>query len=225
MLGSRNAYARYVIDHRAQQQFQQHVRNVFHQRFVNVCLHILTWIQVNYCINRHRLKNNGWYKKDIRLQKWIALPADFVANYATLTAKATHVGNRQENADYKLFQPYLDQLLEYNVKKAGFYDKNKPIYDVLLNEYEPGLTQDKTQCLFDELKTACLPLLKAVQSSRCDFKPIQGPFNEQSQWDYSLHLLTLMGFDFSKGKQDKSTHPFTIDIHPNDVRQQPELKS
>ena len=219
-----------AIDHRALQQsfcakyvHQQCVSDEFKQCLATfVDLDSGNLLVNNLCFEEQRLVQE--VHKD--WQQWVALPTEFVAQFAQLTSKATHVWQQaRQESNYKLFQPYLDQIIEFNRQKAGYIAGDKPVYDVLLNEYEPGLTQQATQRLFDELKQACLPLLEAVKTTSLDFKSLKGPFAEQAQWDYTLELLTLMGFDFTKGKQDKSTHPFTIDIHPNDVRVTTRIKS
>lgn len=45
-----------------------------------------------------------------------------------------------------------------------------------------------------------------------------GHFDEQKQWDLGIELLEQMGCDFNAGRQDKSSHPFTIHFNAKDVR-------
>ena len=47
---------------------------------------------------------------------------------------------------------------------------------------------------------------------------MKGIFPKQQQWDFSLHVLRQMGFDFEAGRQDYSEHPFTTSFSPGDVR-------
>jgi carboxypeptidase Taq len=43
-------------------------------------------------------------------------------------------------------------------------------------------------------------------------------FPRQQQWDWGMHLLKHLNFDFDSGRQDISEHPFSTSFHPNDVR-------
>jgi len=45
-----------------------------------------------------------------------------------------------------------------------------------------------------------------------------GSFDPQKQLEFSRHLLEKMGFPFSSGRLDLSTHPFSSTLHPTDNR-------
>ena len=43
-------------------------------------------------------------------------------------------------------------------------------------------------------------------------------FDKDTQWKFGLDLLKQMGYDFEAGRQDISSHPFTINFNSQDVR-------
>jgi carboxypeptidase Taq len=43
-------------------------------------------------------------------------------------------------------------------------------------------------------------------------------YDVQKQWDFGMRVLADMGFDLEAGRQDRSAHPFTVGVHPLDVR-------
>jgi carboxypeptidase Taq len=43
-------------------------------------------------------------------------------------------------------------------------------------------------------------------------------YDEQKQWDFGLEVIRRYGFDFERGRQDKSVHPFTTSFSIGDVR-------
>jgi carboxypeptidase Taq len=45
-----------------------------------------------------------------------------------------------------------------------------------------------------------------------------GEFDEAAQEAFGLVVLRRMGYDFERGRQDRSTHPFTSPLSPGDVR-------
>ena len=49
-------------------------------------------------------------------------------------------------------------------------------------------------------------------------------FDEQKQWDFGLEVIKAFGYDFNRGRQDKSAHPFTNSFGADDVRITTRLK-
>ena len=149
-----------------------------------------------------------------------SLPTEFVSSFSKLTSKAQHVWQvAREKNDFSLFSPYLKQLVEMSKQKAAYIDPEKSAYDVLLNEYEEGITARELTCLFSELRDESVELLKKIKTSTASFKDMSTySYDEQAQWGFGLSVLDKMGYDFKRGRQDKSTHPFTIDMGSDDVR-------
>jgi carboxypeptidase Taq len=74
--------------------------------------------------------------------------------------------------------------------------------------------------MFNDLKNQIVPFLEAIQNSNVKTSPdiTRRHYPSNKQWDFTIEILKTMGYDFDCGRQDKSTHPFTISFHPNDVR-------
>ena len=149
-----------------------------------------------------------------------ALPADFVGKFARTVSESTHVWQQaREQNNFSLFAPSFAELVSLSRQKAAFLDPNKSTYDVLLDEYEPGMTAAVISPLFEELRSKLIPLLKTILAKQAAENPLEGRlFSVQDQWDFGVSILKEMGYDFERGRQDKSTHPFTIHFHPDDVR-------
>jgi carboxypeptidase Taq len=45
-----------------------------------------------------------------------------------------------------------------------------------------------------------------------------GPYDPERQIRFGRLVLTAMGYDFDRGRLDRSAHPFTTGFHPTDVR-------
>jgi carboxypeptidase Taq len=74
--------------------------------------------------------------------------------------------------------------------------------------------------LFEELKTALVPLVTAIteENPPVDDTVLTQAFDEQKQLGFSRQVIAELGFDFERGRQDISLHPFTSSFSPNDVR-------
>src|SRR6266851_3744240 len=93
-------------------------------------------------------------------------------------------------------------------------------YDALLNRTEPGLTTDELEAIFDELKTAIVPLVSDIsrRAEAVDDSVLRRGFDPDQQLSYALETVTKLGYDLERGRQDISTHPFSIAFGPGDVR-------
>ncbi|HWV37908.1 MAG TPA: carboxypeptidase M32 [Vulgatibacter sp.] len=118
------------------------------------------------------------------------------------------------------FAPYLAALVELKREQADAVGHGGERYDALLDDYEPGLTVARLSPLFAELRAGLVPLVTALTDAtpprRWRYEEHRYPV--ERQWDYTIHLLEAIGFDFHSGRQDRSIHPFTDGIDPGDVR-------
>jgi carboxypeptidase Taq len=89
----------------------------------------------------------------------------------------------------------------------------------MIDLYEPDMTVKKLDKIFDDVKRQLLPFLTEVkQKQNIDNSFLQNKFPKDQQWKFGLDVLKSIGFDFSRGRQDISSHPFTIGFGPDDVR-------
>lgn len=149
-------------------------------------------------------------------KKATTLPVDFVSDFSKLVSESQHYWQRaRENQSFNEFAPYLEKVISFSKLKAEYLGYRDCPYDALLNEYERGMTVSMLNPIFDSLKSVTLPLIKQLrQLPRIDLPPI----DFDTQWALGMEMLTLMGFNFDRGRQDLSTHPFTTQFDITDVR-------
>lgn len=160
-----------------------------------------------------------WLKDIKKLEK---IPADQYQAHQELLMKSQHIWQKAKQQDnYELFMPYLQKIVE-NEKEFARYrqENNENIYDILLNDFEPGFLSTQLDDFFKQLKEEIVPLLHKIQKST--YK-IDNSFNNQSydiqkQIDFHRWLANYIGFDFHKGVIKESEHPFTTNFHNKDVR-------
>jgi hypothetical protein len=58
-------------------------------------------------------------------------------------------------ADFSVFAPYLSQWVEISRQKAAYIDPTRPVYDVLLDDYEKGMTTERLDEIFAQVG-ACM---------------------------------------------------------------------
>ncbi len=158
-------------------------------------------------------------KKDFNRFKKI--PQDKYREYIELTSKAESIWEKaKNNNDFSLFSPYLEKILNYKLEFIDYwgYEGNK--YNALLDYYEPGMTVDKLDVIFDELRNYISSLLSRIENTgnNPDNPLLKEEFVLEKQREFCQYLLSEIGYDFKAGRLDESEHPFTIDINPDDVR-------
>jgi carboxypeptidase Taq len=93
-------------------------------------------------------------------------------------------------------------------------------YDVLLGYYDPALAASTLATLFADLRWALVPLAAAIQATarRPDPSWKDREFDIKSQRKLTKTVAAAVGFDFTAGRLDSTTHPFFSPIGPGDVR-------
>lgn len=163
-------------------------------------------------LSEQRYINNllkNYYKK-------VNVPNDFYIEYTEFLHKSTIVWEEaKKNNDYNIFKPYLEKVIELTKKYYSYINFDGDLYDVMLNEYEAGLTSDDIDKLFSELKEKILPIIPK-EVGLTGFIKINA--SESDVMKCAEFLLDYIGFDMNKGKLGFYPHGFTEKIGNNDVR-------
>ncbi|HNR19213.1 MAG TPA: carboxypeptidase M32 [Bacteroidia bacterium] len=121
--------------------------------------------------------------------------------------------------EFNLFLPFLSKLVDLKKKECDLLGYDEHPYDALLNQFEPGLKTKKVSAIFTQLHNQLIPVTKKIaDASQPNTDFLHFHFDKNKQWDFSLILLKQLNYDFNKGRQDISTHPFTTGFNANDVR-------
>ena len=151
------------------------------------------------------------WKRNTQLSK------SLVQALSNATSTAQHAWQHAREADdFSLFSGHLTHLIALSKEKINELGGAHHPYDALIEEFEPGMSVKQLDAIFDPLKEKTIEFLQNHPKKN---KPtIHGPFDEQAQLAYSTALMGTLGYSTQNGRLDCSTHPFTMDIHPSDVR-------
>lgn len=148
------------------------------------------------------------------------IPAEEYVSYNVLLNDAQAVWEKaKKEDDFASFAPYLEKIVDFNRKFAGYYHPDLKPYDALLNEYEEGMTMETLDAFFAQLRAAIVPLVAKIQAS----EQIDDSFLDQSypvdlQKKFSDYLMEVMGLDRRHCGIAESEHPFTLNFNNKDVR-------
>ena len=147
------------------------------------------------------------------------LPPELVEKIARQYAIATATWKKaKKNKDYSIFKPELQITFDLIKEKAKYLNPDKKPYDVLLDLYEPGISREIIQKLFDPLKKGLIPLIKkCVEADQVDLSFLQRKVPIDIQRKISAKLMDFLEYDLQYGRLDETEHPFTTGIY-DDVR-------
>lgn len=153
-------------------------------------------------------------------QKAARVPASFVAEQAQVVSAAQHAwGDARARNDFAAFLPHLEKVIALKRQYVAFFPEGDHPYDVLLDDFEPGFTTAEVKTILGELRTGQVRLLRAIAARpQVDDTFLRVPYAEPEMLAFSVDVVTAFGFDWNRGRQDKSTHPFASSFGSDDVR-------
>lgn len=148
------------------------------------------------------------------VDKKIMVPQDLVEELTRHASKSHAAWERaRQDSDFDQFAPHLERMLE--LKKQEAAAKGEPgqsAYDVMLDDFEIGMNEEKTAVILDDLRERLVPLVKKlIDQTPAGLPDLSGrSFSVPAQQEFARKLIGDIGFDFAGGRQDYSAHPFCI---------------
>lgn len=148
------------------------------------------------------------------------IPQEEYVAYSVLLNQADVVWKKAKNTnDFPAFAPYLEEIVSYNRRFAGYYNPNLAPYDALLNEYEEGLNSATLDEFFAQLRRELVPLIQAIgQAKAPEDAFLHQAYPIWKQKLFSDYLMDVMGIDKNRCVIAETEHPFTSDFSNQDVR-------
>jgi carboxypeptidase Taq len=148
------------------------------------------------------------------------VPSEYVAEFARVSAVAQNIWEKaKKENNFPIFKPHLKKLVEMRRHYAEYFKPFSHIYDPLLDDFEPGLKTAEVQNIFSGLRSKQVDLIKTISSKpQVENSFLKLHFPEKAQLDFGIKVITQFGYDWKRGRQDKSMHPFTTSFGLNDVR-------
>lgn len=170
---------------------------------------------------------DGWQAANLREMRrgWMrsaAIPPRLVeARTRAHTVCEMAWRSARPKSDYASVLPLLEEVAALTVEagQALAAALDVPLYDALLDGFEPGGRSADIDPVFDDL-AAFLPGFTEQAIERQSARPplpLAGPFPVDRQEALGRRFMAALGFDFDRGRLDVSHHPFTGGA-PGDIR-------
>jgi carboxypeptidase Taq len=150
------------------------------------------------------------------------LPESLVQRQSIASSRCEHAWREQRPAnDWAGFTGQLRDVLALAREEAALLSAQTGLrpYDALMDRFEPGMTSERLDRIFGEVRQWLPGLIGRViekQAKEPLITPV-GPFPQDRQRALCEQVIGLLGFDFQAGRLDVSTHPFCGGV-PEDVR-------
>jgi len=153
-------------------------------------------------------------------EKAIKVPPDYVERANALSSAAYVAWTKARPAnDFAAVRPLLEKNVELSREYAGYFAPYGHVADPAIDDFDPGMTTDKLRALFAELRGELVPMVSAIADrDPIDEMSLHGTFAEEAQLAFSVAVVKRLGYDFERGRIDKTHHPFCTKFSAGDVR-------
>ena len=153
-------------------------------------------------------------------ERAVKVPPSFIAKFS-VHAAATYdawVKARPAN-DFSSMRPLLERTLEYSRELANYFPGYDHIADPLIDFADFGMKAATVSALFADLRKELVPIVQAITSQPlADDACLRQHFPEAQQLSFGAEVVKRLGYDFGRGRQDKTHHPFCTTFSLGDVR-------
>ena len=138
----------------------------------------------------------------------LRIPAELAAEQARLRPQSqTLWAKARSEQDVAVFLPMLRQMVDLAQREAECLQDEGTLYDALLTCYEPGTTEADLAGIFCQLRSGLIDLRERVLGVDAPQR-LSGEYDQDAQMRLARELAGRMGYDWSSGRLDLTTHPF-----------------
>ena len=147
------------------------------------------------------------------------VPAELAGEMARASGVGVAAWDKAKAAsEFEPFVPHLERQLELKRRYIACFPQTDAPYDVLLEDYEEGMTTAEVSDVFRRLKDELLPLVERHRTGTDDPPLLKGPFSVEDQQRASLLVLEAFGSDPGSWRIDETPHPFASKPGAGDIR-------
>ncbi|MGM0590354.1 MAG: carboxypeptidase M32 [Halobacteriota archaeon] len=141
-----------------------------------------------------------------------AVPTELVEEISATTSEALPAWEEAKEADdFSTFAPYLETLVDLKRQYAEHIDPERDPYEVLFEDYEPCLPLSQAEDILVQIRAVLVEMIDEIRETGADLTTdaFAGTFDPGTQEGLSREALTMLGYDWDRGRLDTSSHPFT----------------
>jgi len=150
----------------------------------------------------------------------VKVPPAFLAEFNMHGAQSYQAWTEARPAnDFAKVRPNLEKTLDLSRQLADFFPGYEHIADPLIDFSDYGMKASTVRAIFAELRAELVPIVKAITSQvPADDSCLRKRYPEADQAAFGAEVVKQLGYDFNRGRIDKTHHPFMTSFSIGDVR-------
>ncbi|MBK7142824.1 MAG: carboxypeptidase M32 [bacterium] len=156
-----------------------------------------------------------------KYNKETKLPKKLVEEIVRVTTIAeTEWETARAKSDFAMFAPWLEKVYDLTRQQAEALGYEGEPYNALLDNYEPGAKVSEIEAIFTPLRKDLVELLGKIRDAKKRPDPgiVERSYPVDLQRVFGEAVAAAMGYDFTAGRLDITTHPFCTGIGAGDTR-------
>lgn len=147
------------------------------------------------------------------------IPSEFMARLSEHQAASYEIWTKAKPAnDFGAVRPYLEKMLDLSREMASFFPYEH-VADPLIDSEDYGMSVATVRSLFAQLREKLVPIVEAITSCPpIDDSCLYQYFSKKRQVVFGRMVAERIGYNFQRGRQDESPHPFSTSFSVDDVR-------
>jgi carboxypeptidase Taq len=153
-------------------------------------------------------------------ERAIKVPPAFTAEFFNHRAVSfsTWAKARPEN-DFKAVEPLLEKTLDLSHRYADFFPGYDHPADPHIDRSDYGMKAAAIREVFADLREQLVPLVESISDQAlADDSCLTQYFPKDAQLKFGEWVVRQFGYDFTRGRQDLTHHPFMTGFSIDDVR-------
>jgi carboxypeptidase Taq len=150
----------------------------------------------------------------------VRMPAELIAELSRHGTASYQAWTRARPAnDFASVSPYLEKTLDLSRQVADCFPGYDHIADPLIDFSEYGMKAASVRQVFADLRAELVPLVQAVtERPLADDACLHAYYPEADQLAFGAAIVRQLGYDYERGRVDKTPHPFMTKFSLGDVR-------
>lgn len=147
------------------------------------------------------------------------VPAELTAEMHRHFAATYDAWTRARPAnEFATMRPHLERTVELSRQYADLFE-HEHVADPLIEESDPGMSAETVRSVFADLRRELVPLVREIAARpQVDDACVRGHFDRDKQLAFGAEVIRKLGFDFDRGRQDLTHHPFMTRFSLGDIR-------
>ena len=153
-------------------------------------------------------------------ERALKVPPKFIGEFSEHVAKSYQEWTEARPAnDFSMVRGNLEKTLDLSRQLADYFPGYEHIADPLIDSEDYGMKASSIRALFAELRENLVPIVRAISSQPPpDSSMLHKHYPEADQLAFGAEVVKLLGYDFNRGRIDKTRHPFMTKFSLGDVR-------